>query len=87
MKIKTMTVMVAAGELITRLPSTTVDCVWNTPPITNIAIACTNAPEINVGLRPQRSIQMTAGIVARKLQIPVAPVATSELVVPDKPAD
>jgi hypothetical protein len=25
--------------------------------------------------------------VARKLQIPVAPVATSELVVPDKPAD
>jgi hypothetical protein len=30
---------------------------------------------------------MTAGIVARKLQIPVAPVATSELVVPDKPAD
>lgn len=44
------------------------------------------APEIKVGLRPQRSIQATAGRVAAKLQIPVTPVATKEFVVPDNPA-
>lgn len=50
-------------------------------------VAMPMAPTTSTGLRPTRSIQRTAGIVARNMTMPTTPVASREVVLELRPRE